>query len=260
MSHKRPLLALSAVFVLAIAAAASASVKGDGNLLVSFHGGISPGTLPRTSQVPVTVQMGGKIKTTDGTKPPHLNRIILDINSHGTLDYKGLPSCPLGKLQNSSAKAAEAACGRAQVGHGNVTTRIGFPSQGDFATNGPLLAFNGKYKGKPAIFAQVNSNSTLASTFVIIFEINQAKGGTFGAELNAKVPPIASGNGYISAYDLSLKRKFTVGGKKHSYISANCAVPKGVGQGSFSFARSTYEFADGRNIAITLQQSCKAKG
>jgi hypothetical protein len=261
MPHKRPLLALSALLVFAIVAtSASAVLKSEGNLLVSFHGGISPSTLPRATQIPVSVQMGGKIKTTDGTDPPHLDRIILDINSHGKLDLKGLPKCPLGKLQNSSANQAKAACGDAQVGHGNVTSRIGFPGQGDFATNGPMLAFNGRYKGKPAIFAQVNSNSTLASTFVIIFQLKKAKGGTYGTELNGKVPPIASGNGDISAYDFSLKRKFTYKGKQHSYISANCAVPKGVGSGSFNLARSTYQFADGRSISITQQQSCKAKG
>jgi hypothetical protein len=256
----RALLALSAFLALAIAATASAELGSNGNLIVSFHGGISPSTLPRDRQVPVAVQMGGKIKTTDGAKPPRLDRIILDINSHGTLDTKGLPTCPLSKLQNASSKQATALCGDAQVGHGNVTSRVGLPGQGDFATNGPLLAFNGKYKGKPAIFAQVNSKSTLAVTYVIIFQIKKANGGTFGSELNAELPAIASGNGYISAFDLSLKRKFTVHGQKHSYISANCPVPKGVSHGGFTFARSTYEFADGRSVSTVLQRECKARG
>jgi hypothetical protein len=256
----RALLALSAFFALAIAVTAAAEPAVNGNLFVSFHGGISPTKLPRDKQVPVSVQMGGKIKTTDGTKPPKLDRIILDINSHGSIDTNGLPTCPLSKLQNASSKQATKLCGDAQVGHGNVTSRVGLPGQGDFATNGPLLAFNGKYKGKPAIFAQVNSKSTLAVTYVIVFQIKSAKGKTFGSELDAKLPSIASGSGYISAFDLSLKRKYTVHGQKRSYISANCPVPPGVSKGGFTFARSTYEFADGRSVTATLQRDCTAKG
>ena len=60
------------------------------------------------------------------------------------IDAKGLPTCPFGKLRNASAATARKVCGEAEVGHGNVTSRIGFPGQGPFSTNGPLLAFNGK--------------------------------------------------------------------------------------------------------------------
>jgi hypothetical protein len=259
-TKKRALLALTALAALLISAAiAQAEQDVNGNLRVSFSGNITPVKLPRTSQAPVGVLMGGKITTTDGSKPPQLERIILGINSHGTIDTKGLALCPLGKLQNASSKQALHICGPAQVGHGNVTSRVGLPGQGDFATNGPLLAFNGKYKGRPAIFAQVTSKSTLAITYVIVFEIKKAK-GTFGTELNAKLPPIASSFGYISAFNLSLKRKYSSGGRNHSYISANCPVSKGISQASFPFAKSAFDFADGRELSATLSRVCKARG
>ena len=123
---------------------ASAEIAQKGDIRISFHGSIAPEKLPRNGLAPVGVQMGAKIKTIDGEKPPRLSKITLDINSHGVIDAKGLPTCPLGKLRNASAASARKVCGDAEVGHGNVTTRIGFPGQGQFSANGPLLAFNAK--------------------------------------------------------------------------------------------------------------------
>jgi hypothetical protein len=208
---------------------------------------------------PVGVQMGAKIKTTSEEAPPRLSQIILDINSHGEIDSTGLPLCTLGKLHNSSAARARKVCGDAEVGHGNVTSRVKLPGQGEFATNGPLLAFNGRYKGKPAIFAHVTSKGTLSITYVIIFVVKKTH-GTYGTSLVAKVPPIASGTGYISAFDLSLKRRYSLRGEKLSYVSASCPLPGGVNIATFNFARSTYIFEDGTKVSSVLKRQCKARG
>jgi hypothetical protein len=261
-SRKGALAALTAVLTLCVAVAVASAEIGtskDGSLRISFHGGIAPVKLPRKELAPVGVQMGAKIKTTDGTQPPRLSKIILDINSHGEIETKGLPRCTLGKLHNSSAARARKVCGDAEVGHGNVTSRVKLPGQGEFATNGPLLAFNGRYKGKPAIFAHVTSKGTLAITYVIIFVIKQTK-GTFGTSLVADVPQIASGTGYISAFDLSLKRRYSLRGEKRSYVSASCPLPNGVNRANFDFARSTYEFEDGESVTSVLQRECRARG
>ncbi len=259
ITRKSSLLAFVAVLSLFGASLASGEVAQQGNLRISFHGSIAPVKLPRKELAPVGVQMGAKIKTTDGSVPPRLAKIILDINSHGLIDSKGLPLCPLGKLNNSSAARARQVCGDAEVGHGNVTSRVGLREQGEFATNGPLLAFNGKYKGKPAIFAHVTSKGTLSITYVIIFTVKKTK-GTYGTSLVAKVPAIASGNGYISAFDLSLKRRYRLRGEKRSFVSASCPLPSGVNIASFSFARSTYVFDGGTKVSSVLKRECKARG
>jgi hypothetical protein len=259
ISRKGGLLAAAAAVSLLVVAVASAEVGQQGEIKIFFHGSIAPVKLPRKDLAPVGVQMGAKIKTTGNEPPPRLSQIILDINAHGEIDSKGLPLCTLGKLHNSSASRARRVCGDAEVGHGNVTSRVGLPGQGEFATNGPLLAFNGKYKGKPAIFAHVTSKGTLSITYVIIFVVKRTH-GTYGTSLVAQVPPIASGTGYISAFDLSLKRRYTIRGKKHSYVSANCPLPSGVNIASFNFARSTYVFEDGTRISSVLNRQCKARG
>jgi hypothetical protein len=259
ISRKSGLLALAAAVSLMVVAVASAEVGQSGTLKIFFHGSIAPVKLPRKELAPVGVQMGAKIKTTNEESPPRLSQIILDINSHGVIDSEGLPLCTLGKLHNSSASRAHKVCGDAEVGHGNVTSIVQLPGQGKFATNGPLLAFNGKYKGKPAIFAHVTSKGTLSITYVIIFVVEKTH-GTYGTSLVAKVPPIASGTGYISAFDLSLKRRFSLRGEQRSYVSASCPLPGGVNIATFPFARSTYVFEDGTKISSVLKRQCKARG
>jgi hypothetical protein len=242
-----------------LASLAQAEVAKEGNLIVSFHGAISPQKLPRDQSAPVGVQMGGKIKTSDKSTPPKLERIILDINANGKLQNKGLPSCSFRKLNSIKTSAgARKACKDAQVGHGNVTSRVSLPEQGAFASNGLLQAFNGKYKGHTAIFAQVVSGPPLPLAYVIIFEVKKTK-GTFGTSLIGTLPAIASEYGYISAFDLSLKRQYRHNGKKLSFAEASCPAAKGFPGASFTFAKASYEFSDGRTVSEKLTRECKVR-
>lgn len=259
ISAKGGLLAAIAALSVLGASFASAEIVQEGNIRISFHGSIAPAKLPRKELAPVGVQMGAKIKTVDGEKPPRLSKITLDINSHGVIYNKGLPTCPYSKLRNASATTARKVCGEAEVGRGNVTTRIGFPGQGEFSANGPLIAFNAKEKGKQAIFAYVDSSGKFSTTFVIKFIVKKTK-GTYGTSLVADVPPIASGNGYISAFDLSLKRRFSLRGRQHSYVSATCPLPSGVNVSSFKLVRSTYGFEDGTKVVSVLNRECRVRG
>jgi hypothetical protein len=256
---RKSVFALVLCLSLGLAAMAAAETASKDGIEIKFHGSIAPVKLPRHALAPVGVQMGAKIRSTTGERPSRLAKIILDINAHGVIDSKGLAICKLAQLHNSSAARARRVCGDAEVGHGNVTSRVGLPGQGQFSTNGPLLAFNGRYKGKHAIFAHVTSKGKLAITYVIIFVIKKAH-GTYGTSLVAKVPSIASGSGYISAFDLSLKRRFHVHGQRRSYVSASCPLPNEVNIGEFKFARSTYVFDDGTTITSALERSCKARG
>jgi hypothetical protein len=253
------LLGTSLVALLCLGSLAEAEIVQKGNVIVAFHGDISPQKLPREGTAPVAVQMGAKIKGTDPQDPPVLDRIVLEINSHGVLQSKGLATCSLSKLNSVSSAQAKKSCGEALVGHGNVTSRVTLPGQGAFASNGPLLAFNGTYKGKTAIFAQVATGAPLPLTYVIVFEVSKTK-GTFGTKLSATLPPIASEYGYISAFDMSLQRRYTSGGQQLSYASAGCPAPAGINQASFSLAKASYEFAGGRSLTQTLVRDCKVRG
>jgi hypothetical protein len=253
------LLAAACLATLALATTSFGEVVREGNLQGSFNGGISPSKLPRAELAPVSVQMGGKITTTDRTVPPKLEQITLAINSHGVLQNKGLATCSLAKLNSLPSAQAKKVCGDALVGHGNVTSRVSLPGQGAFASSANLLAFNGKLHGRPAVLAQVSSGAPLPLTYVIGFEVKKA-GGTFGTQLVASLPPIASEYGYISSFSLSLGRRYESHGKQMSFASASCPAPKGFPGASFPFVRASYAFADGRNLEATLNRDCKVRG
>jgi hypothetical protein len=202
--------------------------------------------------------MGGRIKTTDRSEPPILERIVLDINRNGSLQTRGLARCPLRKIRSITSAGAKRVCRDAQIGRGSVTSRVSLPGQGAFASNGGLLAFNGRQKGRPAIFAHVASTGTLPLTYVIVFEVKKSK-GTFGTSLVGTLPPIASEYGYISAFNLSLRRTYRFHGRQMSYASAGCPAPKGFSQASFPFARASYEFSDGREVSSVLIRQCRVR-
>jgi hypothetical protein len=250
--------ALAALAVGVTAASAEQDVYPKDHLIGLFHGGISPQKLPRTSPAPISVQMGGRIKTTDRSTPPKLTKIVLEINRNGKIQTKGLGSCSLGKLNAVSAATAKRKCANALIGHGNVTSRVSLPGQPAFASNGGLLAFNGRYRGHMAVLAQVESGPPLPLTYVIPFQVKKSK-GTFATKLVGTLPPIASEYGYISAFDLSLGQTYRYHGKKMSYASAACPAPEGFTLATFKLARSSYVFEDGRKLEATLTRTCKVR-
>jgi hypothetical protein len=251
-------VAVVAVGALALASTSQAVRVLKGNLVVVFEGTISPSKLPRTGAAPVGVQMGGKIKTTDRTAPPKLERIILDINRHGKLQTKGLPTCSLGKLRSISSQGAKRACGPSLIGSGSVTSRVSLPGQGAFSSIGKLQAFNGRHHGHQAIFAQVASGAPLPLTYVIVFEVKK-KGGQYATELNGVMPPIASEYGFISAFNLLLRRQYASHGERLSYASAGCPAPDGFTQVNFPFAKASFQFADGRVLSSKLVRKCTVR-
>src|SRR5262245_18517049 len=120
------------LLALALVASASGEVVRKGTLQVSFSGGIAPMKLPRDEPTAVSVQTSGKVKTTDRSVPPKLERIVLAINANGKIQTKGLPTCSLAKLESISSAGAKKVCGEAMIGHGNVTSRVSLPGQGAF--------------------------------------------------------------------------------------------------------------------------------
>ncbi len=244
---------------LALATGAQAGLSQKGALQVSFEGQIIPTALPRSSPAPVSVQMSGSIKTTDKSVPPRLERISLQINSHGALSSKGLSSCPLARIETGTGASAKAACGSEMVGHGNVTSRIALPAQEPFLSVGGMEAFNGTYHGHPAILAQVVSGPPLPLTYVIVFEVKKTH-GAFGTALDATIPPIASGYGQISSFYMTLARKFSFHGHPASYATASCPAPKGINEVGFKLAKATYEFAGAITTSNELQKTCKVRG
>jgi hypothetical protein len=250
--------ALAVALLLSTAALAAAEVTQEGNLRVSFEGGITPHALPRQGVAPVQVTLAGDIKTTDGLAPPQLRTIGLAINRNGKLDYRGLPVCHYHQIQPASTGEAVEACPDSVVGKGEFKANVVLPEQSPFPSSGTVIAFNGTLHGRHVVFAHIYGTEPLPQSRVLTFELGHAS-GTFRTTLTAELPRVAAEWGYVSGVSLSLKHTFRYRGKAHSFLSAGCPAPKGFPGATFPLARASFGFEDGRTLSSTLIRSCGVK-
>lgn len=238
---------------------APGEVAQKGNLRVAFKGEISPRKLPRNGGAPISVSMSGAIATLDGAQPPALDTFQVALNRAGKLDTKDLPKCSLHEIQPSSTVGAQRACGDAMVGQGSFSASVAIPEQSPFPSTGKLLAFNGVQGGKPVIFAHIYGTEPIPTSFTLPLKISAAK-GTYGTVLTGSLPKVSANIAFVTGISLKLGRTFHVGKEPRGYISAGCPAPKGFTAASFSLARASFAFADGRTLSSVLNRSCRAIG
>ncbi len=248
-----------ATLLLCLSIPARAELSQEGNLIVSFDGGLSPHRLPRTQPAPVAVRVAGGVKVTKGTSLPQLRTITVAINRAGRLYDKGIPTCRVKSIQPATEAEARSVCPRAIVGTGSVTVMAHIPSQAPFSVKGALLAFNGpKRHGHKLILAQVYAEDP-PGAFVLTFTVKK-RGGLFGTVLSTTLPESALGWAYLTHFEMTLDRQYRYRGKARSYVSAACAAPAGFPGAVFPFAKASYGFDDGRKLTTTVLRSCKVQG
>jgi hypothetical protein len=253
---KRTLILTLALAGLALASLASAETIQKGSVRIAFDGKITPQKLPREGTAPVRVAVSTKISAPAGKPLAQLRKIQIAINRHGRLDSTGLPVCEIDDIQPATTEKALEACRDSLVGEGHFAAEVALSRQAAFPSSGKMFAFNGTYKGKPAILAHVYGDEPVPTSFTLPFLITKTK-GTFATVLTASFP--AADNNLVSAIDLSLARSFTYKGKRRSYASAGCPAPKGFPGATFPFAKASYVFAGGKKLSSTLTRSCRAR-
>jgi hypothetical protein len=250
---------LLAIAALVGAALAQGEISQEGNLRITFSGGFTPRALPRDRPAPIAVSLKGEIGTTDNTQPPALNRMEFSINRNGKLATAGLPACTSAQLQSTTTQAAMLRCRPALVGRGHFGADVEFTNLSPFPTRGVILAFNGKVGGKPGVLLHLFGTVPVQATFILPLAISHTAKGRFGTVLSTRVPRLAGGFGSITKIDLKLGRTYSYRGKRRSYLSASCAAPASFPGTIFTFARGTFEFADGRTLNTTLTRDCQVR-
>jgi hypothetical protein len=264
-NHRRPRRAF-AVLTAALAVAAlgglaqAAEVTQKGNLRVAVDGRLSPHALPRVGTAPVAVSVAGKISTIDGTPPPQLRKLTIEINRNGRIDATGLPVCRASVIQTASNGRALAACGPALVGEGKFFGTISLPGSAPYPIEGKLLVFNASEHGHPALLGHVYSPHPFATSFVIAFQISANRQGTYGTTLTANLSKALGDKRNLTGLEMTLKRRYSYRGKSRSYISAGCPAPKGFPGAPFPLARTNFAFAEGTKLTSTLSSDCKVRG
>jgi hypothetical protein len=235
-------------------------VAQKGTLRVTVSGKLAPKRLPRHGAAPISVSVGGRISTTDKSLPPQLKTMRIELNRQGSLDTVGLPTCALDRIQPGSSGRALSACRPALVGKGSFTANITLAGQEPYPTKGQLLVFNGVEKGKPVLFGHIYSPAPFATSFVIIFRVEDLGKGTYGTALNAPLPKAMDAWGRLTSLEMTLSRRYSYKGESHSYISAGCPAPKGFSAAVFPLARTSFSFQGGKRLSSVLSSTCKTKG
>lgn len=239
--------ALAAATLFCLSAAAEVAQKGG--VRVSVAGSISPTRLPRSGAAPIAVSVAGQIAPTSPGDLPKLERIAIALNRHGRLDFRGTPPCRLGRIDPSTSSEALAACRASLVGEGRFSADVKIPEQSPFPSRGKLLAFNGRLRGKPALFAHIYGAEPAPTSYVLPFSISSAK-GTYGTVLAASLPQVTGEWGYVTGVSLNLKR---------SFASAGCPAPKGFSVVSFPLLEMSFGFDGGLRLDSTLNRSCRVR-
>ena len=248
---------LLAVAALALAVAASAARNNDrveltvGDLVIIGHGGFRPETLPKHRDAPITIYGGGKLSTRSGALPPILDTLTFEFDRHGSVDTTGLAVCTAGKLQATDVPAARRACPNAIVGKGAGSAVVAFPEQAPIHVSSPITLFNGpKAHGDDTVLAHAYTTVPVATTFIVPVVIEKIHNGVYGYRTEARIPKIAGGYGHPVSGHLTIARKWTFKGKKHSYVNARCET-------GHLQARGEFTFKDGTFLTGTFFRPCK---
>jgi hypothetical protein len=259
--RRRAALAL-ALLLGALAIFAPLPAQGEriqkGDLRVAIGGGVSPLVLPRGHAAPVTLRVGGRIETADGSPLPRLKRIELTLAGQGVLSTRGLPRCSRARLANASTRQALARCRGALVGRGSLGAEFFIPHQAPFPIHTTLLAFNGATAdGAPAVWVHAYAGSPPVS---IVFPfIIRRQGSSLRTTLLATVPPALGDLPHLASFQLELSRRYRFAGRRRSYLSASCPAPPGFTEGFLTIAQATYDFADGRRLEIGAVRRCHTR-
>jgi hypothetical protein len=257
-----PRLVLTTVALLLVVGVPSwAASAGEGDLFVTFDGGLSPSTLPRNEPVPVAVRVAGNVRsaTGDADHLPQLRRITVAINRQGRLYDRGLPVCRAEMIQPASEADARAICRGAVIGHGHVTVQVRIRSQLPYLVPAGLLAFNGPLvDGKKTIVAQVYAKRPPGS-FILTFKVER-RHGLYGTVLSTTLPQSSWAWAYLLHFDMTLGRTYVFRGQRRSFVSAACGAPRGFDSALFPFARARYRFAEGEHFTVSQTATCRVAG
>jgi hypothetical protein len=249
---------MSARAILCLSVQADAEVIQRGHLRVNFDGELTPRTLPRHGSAPVRVSVATKIASTNGGNPPQLRTIAIAVNRFGRFNPDALPQCTVREIQPATTENALRECGDSLVGVGSFSARVLLKQQAPFPAAGKLYAFNGVYRGKPAILAHVYGTDPVPTSFTFPFVVEQGP-GTFGTVLRTSFPGVAGDAGYITSLSLNLGRSLRAHGRTQSFLTASCPAPAGFPGATFPFVKASMGFGR-RTLTSTLTRSCKARG
>lgn len=245
-------IALVCIPLVAASSLAGATTEEVGSIRLAALGDLGTSWEPPSNRpIPATLKLRGVLKDAEGAFLPKLSRIELRLSPRVRIDPSALPRCSLGRLQRISPTDAAEACGDARVGSGSLVWRVKFPADAAFVALERLYAFNGRYRGSPAILV-VGGSERWNHRYLIPFVLRRAPGSP-AQRLRAVVPPEANtANGAITSFELILSPRHRTAGA-HPYVTASCPVPPGR---SFLLGSLAFGLETGIVVSSPLSARC----
>jgi hypothetical protein len=120
-----------------------------------------------------------------------------------------------------------------------------------------LLAFNGRSRGRPAVWLHAYSASPPVS-FVLPFYLRRVDEGAYGVLMRAPVGRTLGRWPRLRSFRISLGRRYRAEGEARSYLRANCPLPPRLDVGYFQM-RASYRFVPTPTHTTTILRSCRVR-
>jgi hypothetical protein len=241
------LLTLCAGLLALWAGGANAALIKVGNLELKADGGFRPSALPRASYAPIDFRGHADLINTEGGAPTPLQEVILEFDRDGKLETKGLPVCPAGRISHSTVGQARKKCADAMVGTGHVGAILFFEGV-PVTIRVKATLFNGpKKNGNPTVIGHAYTTIPSPHAYTVVIPITP-RSGAYRYRATFDVPKLANG-GILTHVDGRIGRRYTLHGKKRSYVAAKCTTGVIRTHGHFLFA-------DGTIIDGSLEKPC----
>lgn len=255
MRRSLPKALLVAGLIGLLACASAYALKTEvADTVVSATASISPRALPAQGGAPVTIASVTRIKTNDGSQPSTLKQLVFSFDKHGSLDTRGLPTCTLAKLADTTPQLARKRCPGAIVGEGVGKAEVRLPGQAPVNISTPLTFFNAPAQGgMPSLIAHAYETLPAAKTLLVPIAVERIKHGRYGFRATIELPEIAGGYGAATLAKATIGKTWKRGGKEVGYANAYCA-------GGRLQVYGTLTFTDGSYFPGTLTSPCHVAG
>ena len=249
---RRVALLCGALFLLAATVARGDAVIESGPVALRVNAEFQPRLLPKHSFAPVEFEGVADIGGRGSPVPPALERIVVDFDRDGRLSVAGLPTCAPERIAGVGVAAARRLCRGAIVGSGEIEADVGLPT-GVVRAHSPLTVFNGpRVAGHPTAVLHAQTRVPATQTYAILVPIEKRR-GEFRYRATVDIPPLAGGLGSLTHIAVKIGRRYTVDGRRRSYVSARCSD-------SILRSQAAFDFAGGFDIEGTgLEKFCRSR-
>ncbi len=246
---------LAAGVIVLIACASAYALKSSiGTTRVSATATICPRVLPAQGGKPVSISSVTRIGTSNGSQPPTLKQLVFSFDKHGFLDTKGLATCTLAKLADTTPELARKRCAGAIVGEGVGKADVRLPGQAPVSISTPLTFFNAPPQGgMPSLIAHAYETIPAPKTLLVPIAIERIQHGRYGFQVKIELPEIAGGYGAATLAEATIGKTWKRGGKTVGFANAYCT-------GGRLQVYGTLTFTDGSYFPGTLTSPCHVAG